>query len=85
VISGRRSRWSAKAKAKFTVRLDGRAEFGRRMPSEAHLDAVWDTPGMRPDPSLVRVEDDPDLTCSCVRSITGRLAIVKAAPVAGNE
>ena len=36
-------------------------ELGRRMPQEAHLDAFGDAAGVRPDPRLVWVEDDPDL------------------------
>jgi len=55
------------------------------MPPEAHLDAGWDTAGVRPNPRLVRMEDDPDLTCSVAGLVTGRLAIIEVPPVAGNE
>jgi hypothetical protein len=65
--------------------LIGELEFGRRMPLEAHLDAVGDTAGVRPDPGLVRVEDDPDLTRPVAGLGAGRLAIVKPPSVAGNE
>ena len=39
-------------------------KFGRRMPSEAHLDTVWDTAGVRSDPCLMRVKGDLDLAGS---------------------
>jgi len=55
------------------------------MPPEAHLDAGWDTAGVRPNPRLVRMEDDPDLTCSVAGLVAGRLAIIEVPPVAGNE
>ena len=55
------------------------------MPSEAHLDAVRDAAGVRPDPRLVPVEDDPDLARPVTGLGAGRLAVVKVPPVAGNE
>jgi len=51
-------------------------ELGRRMPEEAHLDAVGDATGVRPDPRLMRAEDDPDLARSVAGLVAGCLAIV---------
>ena len=60
-------------------------EFCRRMPQEAHLDAVRDAAGVRPNPRLVLVEDDPDLARPVTGLGAGGLAIVKVPSVAGNE
>jgi hypothetical protein len=46
------------------------------MPQEAHLDAFGDAAGMRPDPGLVRVEDDPDLAGPIAGFSAGRAAFV---------
>ena len=51
-------------------------ELGRRMPQEAHLDAVGDAAGVRPDPRLVRVEDDADLTGPIAGFGGGRAAVI---------
>lgn len=51
-------------------------ELGRRMPQEAHLDSVGDAAGMRPDPRLVRVEDDADLTGPIAGFGGGRAAVI---------
>ena len=55
------------------------------MPYEAHLDAVRDATGVRPDPRLVRVEDDPDLARPVVGLVAGLLAVLKAPSVACDE
>ena len=60
-------------------------ELGRRMPQEAHLDAVRDAAGMRPDPGLVRAEDDPDLAGPIAGFSAGRAAFVQPPSMSGNE
>lgn len=63
----------------------GEFELGRRFPKEAHLDAVGDAAGMRSDPRLVWVEDDPDLAGPVTGLGAGRVAIVKASSMARDE
>ena len=60
-------------------------EFGRYVPQKAHLDAVRDATTVRPDPRLVWVEGDPDLTCPVSGLVAGHLAIVKTPSVASHE
>jgi len=55
------------------------------MPPKAHLDAIGDAAGVRPDPRLVRVEPDPDLARPGTGLVAGRSTIVKAPSVAGND
>ena len=51
-------------------------ELARRMPPEAHLDAVGDATAVRPDPRFMRVEGDPDVPCPVTRLGAGRLVVV---------
>jgi hypothetical protein len=60
-------------------------QLGWRPPPKAHLDAVGNASGVRPNPRLVRVKDDPDSASLFASLVAGRLIIGKAAPVAGHE
>jgi hypothetical protein len=65
--------------------MHGKFELGRCVPKEAHFDAVGDAAGVRPDPGLVRMQDDTGLTRPVTGLVAGGLAIMKAPPVTWNE
>ena len=58
-------------------------ELCRRMPQEAHLDAVRNTAGVGPNPRLVLVESDSDLARVLSGLGGGGFAFVKVPSVAG--
>lgn len=58
-------------------------ELRGRLPNEAHLKAVGDAAGVRPDPGFMRSEDDPDAARVFVGFGARRSAISKAPAMAG--
>jgi hypothetical protein len=54
------------------------------MPPESHLDIYGNAAGMRPNPGLIRSEDDPDLPGKRALLVAGILT-VKSSPVACDE
>ena len=54
------------------------------MPPKPYLDVLGNAAGMRPDPGLMRLEDDPDLEGKRALFVAG-IPTVKSSPVACDE